>query len=392
MARRQQTAGGMDVMGVLSNVPVALTFLFAVVGWWTAFIGQIVYEHRYSQANGSGSAVGVSWFSIFLQLAVIIALFFVLAQGTLEIYRFQLTAFLSILVVFSVIGTNQGIFGVLGSQLAIGAGWLLLAISNILWLLFITADDETRLAPVFSSYASDVSPNRTRSMMRQSRRTSSALGISNNQGSVTDLHSQHTHTAGSGGYGNNTGGVGAYGNGGPGYGLNGRGMGTPGGGSVHSMGSHGGPAGYAASPTIGSVGGLNNARSATLQQQPQLHQTQQQQAPKLSSTPSAQAIPAQSAPSSIPSSVPASTALAAGSAPTQMQGQSPGQQATNMNTPFEMKASFSYTASPDDPNEISFVKGEILTILDNSGKWFNARKMDGQEGIVPSNYLTFIEA
>lgn len=47
----------------ISNVPLAITFLFAIVGWWTAFIGQIVYENKYDQVTtGRGSAVGVSWF------------------------------------------------------------------------------------------------------------------------------------------------------------------------------------------------------------------------------------------------------------------------------------------------------------------------------------------
>jgi SHO1 osmosensor len=52
--------------------------------------------------------------------------------------------------------------------------------------------------------------------------------------------------------------------------------------------------------------------------------------------------------------------------------------------------SFTDTASPDDPNEISFIKGEILDILDKQGKWWQAKKMDGSVGIAPSNYLQII--
>jgi SHO1 osmosensor len=29
--------------------------------------------------------------------------------------------------------------------------------------------------------------------------------------------------------------------------------------------------------------------------------------------------------------------------------------------------------SPDDPNEISFSKGEILDIIDENGKWWQAQ-------------------
>ena len=38
------------------------------------------------------------------------------------------------------------------------------------------------------------------------------------------------------------------------------------------------------------------------------------------------------------------------------------------------------TASPDDPNEISFSRGEILDIVDNTGKWWQAEKEDGTAG------------
>jgi hypothetical protein len=38
------------------------------------------------------------------------------------------------------------------------------------------------------------------------------------------------------------------------------------------------------------------------------------------------------------------------------------------------------TASADDPNEISFSKGETLDIVDKQGKWWQARKSDGTVG------------
>lgn len=242
-------------------------------------------------------------------------------------------------------------------------------------------------------------------MMRQSRRTSSALGISNNQSSATDLHSHHNHhNAGNGfgsGNGNGNGGMATYGSGGAGYGLSKGGTA----GSIHSMQSSQ-PGGYGNgsvvnSPALGNGGmmmgtgpaaGATAARSATplgqplQQQQPtQGHQASMSQGKigsipaGAASLPSSQTLAQQQQQQSIQQ--PATSS--ATPAPTAATPQNAAALAASMKPPFEMKASFSYSASADDPNEISFVKGEIMTILDNSGKWFNARKQDGQEGIVP---------
>jgi len=57
---------------------------------------------------------------------------------------------------------------------------------------------------------------------------------------------------------------------------------------------------------------------------------------------------------------------------------------------YKGQALYAYTASPDDPNELSFGKGEMLDIVDNKGKWWQARKTDGSIGIVPSNYVKLL--
>ncbi|ORZ02394.1 hypothetical protein BCR43DRAFT_481477 [Syncephalastrum racemosum] len=59
----------------------------------------------------------------------------------------------------------------------------------------------------------------------------------------------------------------------------------------------------------------------------------------------------------------------------------------NLDYAERVEALHDYDASPDDPNELSFKKGEALDVVERKGNWWQARKLDGTVGIIPSNYF-----
>lgn len=62
----------------------------------------------------------------------------------------------------------------------------------------------------------------------------------------------------------------------------------------------------------------------------------------------------------------------------------------NDSYPVLVKGLYDYNASPDDANELTFKKGEMLRVENTIGNWWLGRNSRGEVGMCPSNYLEIV--
>ncbi|KAF8527396.1 hypothetical protein BU17DRAFT_81531 [Hysterangium stoloniferum] len=350
---------GLDFTPILTHHIFLSTTIFALAGWLTAFIGQIVAQSR--EGFLAHESVGTLWFAIFLQLALIIGVILTLATDTVAKHRFQISIFGAVALVFSVFGVNQGIFVNLGALRAMSAGWLLLSIVNILWLLYFTSEENSLTLYVLNYSGTGGLTGPGRNGFRPNRRATN----SNMQNGM-----------GGGGYGG--GGIGSAEYAAPPP-MN-LGGGISGGYDTKEPGMGMGATDYAVMNTMNnsqrSLGGGVNAGS-------------------INSMATGNRGPIGGPPASPPAAQPSMSqgGSNAGDAPgpgTPLMDNTPDGPAENDTYLYRAKALYTYKASPDDATELSFTKGETLEIFDKTGKWWQAKRADGTSGIAPSNYLQVI--
>jgi SHO1 osmosensor len=321
----------LDFTPILTHYLFLFTSVFAVLAWFIAFIAQIV-----ATADFGHNVVGTLWFAIWLQLFLIAGVIYTLASDSIAMHRLQIITFGSVSIVFAVIGVDQTIYSHAASLDAIAAGWLILAMVDILWVLYFASEEDSLSLYLFNSLG-------TGGLSPPSRR-------------------RRTRTA-----------------------------------SMHNTASYGGGGGYSAAG-IGSAGydtKLNGSFAPGIGNNPLDNAPPQSQR-------SANSVVAPISPGAAPSAVdtsgpqginsplmstPGNAGIGAGGGPPLPADTSI---ASDTAYPYKAKALYAYTASTDDPNEISFSKGETMDIIDKNGKWWQARKEDGTLGIAPSNYLQII--
>ncbi|KAK7022468.1 SH3-domain-containing membrane protein [Favolaschia claudopus] len=114
------------------------TILTASAAWVVAFAAQIAV----TKIDGH-QAVGVMWFAVFLQLLLIIGVTGILLRNESSAYRLQICLFSCMASIFAVFGVDMGIFAAQPARSAMAAGWLILAVIDLMWTLSFSAEPHT---------------------------------------------------------------------------------------------------------------------------------------------------------------------------------------------------------------------------------------------------------
>lgn len=335
---------GFDFTPILTHYLFLFTSILSIAGWFTAFISQCIVTS--SIRNGGRAGTGSLWFAIFLQLFLILGVLYTLATDSISMHRFQISIFGAIAIVFAVEGVTLGVFSPIGAQNAMGAGWFILTLVDILWVLYFTSEEDSLSLHIFNMLGTGglTPPSRRRRTRTQS--------------------SMHNMQAGNGYQTNyaSGGGIGSH----DGYDakMGGSGFGSPNPAGIRSQNSFGGSLNDNMTRSIGGTG------AGSIHNQPG------------GGTGSIGGV--DNGPSS-----PLMAGIGSGNSGAGSNTEAPQQQQPESYA-YRAKALYAYTANPEDPNEISFSKGEILEIVDKQGKWWQAKKTDGTSGIAPSNYLQVI--
>ncbi|KAF8626884.1 hypothetical protein AX15_004644 [Amanita polypyramis BW_CC] len=341
--RARHSSHGLGRMSTASiRSPFFLITLFlAISSWIFGFISQAIVT-----AQVNNGPIGTLWLAFVLQTILV---FWVISQTftspsqTLQPPYNTFAHLASMTVVLAAIGVDKNIYSNLPAQKATAAGWLVTAVVDIFWIIYFSSEEHSAVRTVLDqSWSSSVGEGDGTGVMANGQQIGERRAIGVLSGKLPPLTS-------------------------PSFRLKPTRLRKA---KRESTGSQppdikiveeGSVKDSIAPRTEPAAGGDNRLSVA--------HRS-------LSVNPGASSVGGDvSTDSRRVSTAPSGSASAKGSA----------------GGGFKAEALFNYKGSDTDPHELTFVKGDIFEIIDQSGKWWEAVNKEGRVGIVPSNYVQLVE-
>lgn len=291
-------------MGNIIGDPFALaTISISGLAWIIAFAGFIAAAVQASDDPGFNN---FPWWSAIYSLLLNIFVFVIVASDTIHTYHVALTAYCAAGIVLTSVAIHALIYQESGARQAAAAGFVLLAIIQMIWTFYFGSTPSSTPRAFLDSFAL------TKESATMHRQTMNGYGGTGRPETSNSVQPPQMYTSAQ---------------------LNGFENPSPVGGASQANGGR-----------ASAMGGASQAGGFG---------SQQQGSGKPTGENDAEVVP-----------------------PTEY--------------PYRAKAIYSYEANPEDANEISFAKHEILEVSDVSGRWWQARKETGETGIAPSNYLILL--
>lgn len=104
-------------------------------------------------AQSGNVQVRLLWFGIVIQFILLVEILEVVISGMFA-YGVQISILAGLVTVFAVLGVDNNIYTTSAAQKAIGAGWLITAIIDLLWIIYFTSPPDSLFIRLASSMVS----------------------------------------------------------------------------------------------------------------------------------------------------------------------------------------------------------------------------------------------
>lgn len=315
------------------NVIIVATITVSAISWIIAFAGSIAASQSIKYFPK------FTWWGLVFELFVIIAIPVLYFFNLIFLYRQFIVAMIGIAFVYTSNSTNNLIYNSDSSCSAAGTGFILLSISNLMWLFYLGSDPN---APVIASINRYGGPNQMATRKRISSINNRGNSYSYNPGTQSTTRLNFDHNQYNSQYDDsdkNNGDV------------------------------------YSNMEDAHELAGFENPASTT-----QIDTNRMSNIEFNDSAFRASGIMPPHALINEDSDNPEGTNFTGiSSASAYME-----------DYPILVRGLYDYMASPDDVNELSFAKGELFRVKNTNGNWWQGKNKRGEIGMCPSNYLEIV--